>query len=155
MARFQTLPEANALNPGANLWILPDSKASNWTLKINWYSNFQFLKASKKKNLKMSADLKKLIDDYHCDQISIKTDKTAPLMVATNSFLPNNQTVLIPYTDEPRSWAIKCHYIWKKLGSPSLRLFLPKQISASSLNSLWPQQDPLNEETLSAVNSSE
>jgi hypothetical protein len=61
-----------------------------------------------------------------------------PLLIASHSHLPNQMTLEIPMDKELKNWVLLCHHIWKNLGRPSLRVFLPGPALFENFVEEWP-----------------
>jgi hypothetical protein len=130
--------EEQALQAGADLWILPDLDHSEWAQKIDWYLNFQLAKAGQHSKLDQSSELQEVIEKWEFDPPSVEIAKQLPLMVASSDLLPNHSTVIIPLGGEVKLWPKRVFELWQKLDQPTLRVFLPKNVDAKAFASNWP-----------------
>ena len=121
-----------ALTPGADLWVL--SKASFWAKKLDWYVNFQISKPPPHPSLS-SRQIKQL-KEWELPHFS-STPTYDVLMIASENFLPNLQTVILPFKNLPL-WIEQVHKIWVDLNHPSLRLFLPDHHLYTDITEKWP-----------------
>ena len=131
------LSQASAFNPGADLWILPAAGQSHWTEKLDWYLNFQICKASRHIPPQVGEFIKDVLTETELPAIEIKAARQAPLMIASAELLPNKWVVVLPISDGFDSWVAEVARIWKQLGSPTFRAFLPPGQSAGRLLELW------------------
>lgn len=131
------LSQANALNPGADLWILCDLEKSPWTAKIDWYLNFQICKSSRHHSQSLPEFLSEVLEKTELEKKNIQLDKSAPLMIASQDLLPNKWVVLLPWNNDMAGWSTQAFEIWKKLNKPSLRVFLPPGQSAGNFQTPW------------------
>lgn len=129
---FKQLSYHTALTPGADLWILP--KTSFWAKKLDWYVNFQISKPPPHPSLssRQIKSLKELDLPYFPS-----TPTYDVLMIASENFLPNLQTVILPFEDL-QLWIEQVHKIWANLNHPSLRLFLPDHYLYADITERWP-----------------
>ncbi len=115
-----------ALTPGSDLWILSEKKYSFWTGKIDWYLNFQI--SRKFPHIGLSCDqIKKLTNEWELPHFKLNlTSENRALMIASESFLPNTKTVILPFINRQlRHWIDEALKVWKNIEYPSLRLFFP------------------------------
>ena len=120
-----TLSQASALNPGAELWVMTDLKKSHWTAKIDWYLNFQIVKASRHSPPGLSDFLIQMIEKTELKIPSFELLSQAPLLIHSQPLLPNKWVAVVPYTDNFKHWMKNISEIWNQLQNPSLRIFLP------------------------------
>ena len=115
-----------ALTPGSDLWVLSEKKYSFWTHKIDWYLNFQISRKFPHKNLSRD-QIKTLTGKWELPHLKVDLDsENKALMIASEHFLPNTKTVILPFTGQQlNSWIGQALKIWKNIKYPSLRLFLP------------------------------
>lgn len=133
--------EEEALLPGAELWVVPDLNQSTWTQKIDWYLNFQILRSTQHRVAEPPPEMKSVIGDWELDPPKIELHKTSPLMIASAQLLPNHAVVVIPMSEQNQNWPESVHSVWAKLDKPSLRVFLPKSVTASNFVKAWPQSE--------------
>ncbi len=110
------LSPSKAFKPGAQLWLITDCQHSSWTSVIDWYLNFQITKNRKKKN------------------ITSTPTTPSPLLIGSSHFLPCQQLLELPYT---KHWLNQAYTIWSSLNLPSLRIFVPKPLSMSTVQKQW------------------
>lgn len=141
----QHLDALTALSPGADLWIVADLVNSQWSRKIDWYLNFQLLRAEPRQRRELSAELRRVVDEWDYEVPQIEVPDPAPLMVASSDLLPNSQTVLIPVVQDKDSWVQACHKVWVGLGRPNVRIFLPSSVPSRQFEDryarIWPSED--------------
>lgn len=130
------ISQASALNPGADLWIVPDLNHSKWTSKIDWYLNFQIVKATRRESPRISPFLNEVLENTGLSVPNFKTE-LAPLLIQSQSLLPNKWVLVVDYTNDMQSWVTQIAKVWEDLQRPSLRIFLPSGQSASPLSESW------------------
>ena len=115
-----------ALTPGSNLWILSEKRYSSWTRKIDWYLNFQISRNFPHIDLS-DEKIKQLVNDWQLPHFKLDLDrKNRAIMIASENFLPNTKTVILPFIGESlESWICEALRVWKNLQHPSVRLFFP------------------------------
>lgn len=134
------LSQASALNPGSDLWIVPDLEQSPWTAKLDWYLNFQICKASRHHTLPLSSYVSEVLAETELERPALGDKASAPLMIASQSLLPNKWVVILPWNGDMNDWSQKIIGIWQNLKQPSLRIFLPPGQNAGSLDRSWQSQ---------------
>lgn len=96
---FQFLPLSHAFSKGSKLWIVQSPTHSSLSKKIDWY-----LQCICKKQKKISK----------------------PLLTEASPHLPCKQVLFLPFEHKDSvKWIQEAYQYWKKLGRPSLKLFLP------------------------------
>ena len=115
-----------ALTPGSDLWVLSEKKYSFWTRKIDWYLNFQISRKFSHTNLS-SDQVERLTNEWELPYFKLDLDNTnKALMIASESFLPNTKTIILPFINKHlTSWICEALKVWENIKYPSLRLFLP------------------------------
>ncbi|MFN7728982.1 MAG: hypothetical protein ACK5P7_07485 [Bdellovibrio sp.] len=128
------LPSTQALTPGADLWVIGSSAESPWALRLDWALNFQILRASKYRPRELSSELQTVLEET-----GLKTWTQGPQN-------KQNEPLLIPADlNLPCRWVLSLNN-WdlatlKKtlegLGSPSLRVFLPRAVGPDTFVKQW------------------
>ncbi len=134
---ISTLSQASALNPGSDLWIVPNIKNSRWTANLDWYLNFQISKALRHDRVQLSAYTEEVLLDTELERVQIDLASTSPLMIASHNHLPNKWVVIVQWQQDLEAWVKQAHQIWSQLREPSLRFFLPPGQSAGSFQREW------------------
>ena len=98
------LSQASALNPGSDLWIVPDFPKSNWAQKLDWYLNFQIVKASRHAPPGLSDFLVQMIEKTELKIPSFELLSQAPLLIHSQPLLPNKWVAVVPYADNFKHW---------------------------------------------------
>lgn len=131
------LSQASALNPGSDLWIVPEFSKSNWTQKLDWYMNFQMIRSTRHSSAELRNYIVYVQRETGLTPIEPATTTSAPLMIVTEVYLPNKWVVMLPLSKDFDSWVRKVTEIWENLKNPSLRIFLPTGQNASSFEKAW------------------
>ena len=126
------LSQAGALNPGAELWVIPQLGKSQWAAKLDWYLNFQLCKAARHNSPQIPSYLNEVIKETDLETYYRPVIKTAPLMISSESLLPNKWVVVVPWDENINVWAKSIIDVWDGLKQPSLRVFLPPGQSTGS-----------------------
>lgn len=131
-----SLSQASALNPGSDLWVVADFDSSKWTAKLDWYLNFQILKASRRKAPELSPFLKEVMDQTGL-QISQEARPQGPLLIHSEFHLPNRWVLVAPFNSDLKDWIKTVASVWTQLQQPSIRIFLPAGQNASHMAQAW------------------
>lgn len=147
--QLTTLSQASALNPGADLWIVPDLESSPWAQKIDWYLNFQLVKSMRHQRAELHEDLKNLVKITEQNIFDLENYKSLEnLMIISNQQLPNKCVVMIPWRGDLKVWAQEVVKTWSQLAKPGLRVFLPPGFSTANLEAAWPQNSSVQDLTV-------
>ena len=111
---IECISSYRALSQGANLWALPFEPKDFWFKKINW--RLRFL---------LCPPLANRPPDY-------------PVLASVEGVFPAQQILCLPKNE--KNWVIACHQNWKKLGQPSLRVFLPQDMESDIFCAKWPEE---------------
>ena len=112
---FKKIPTNHALASGAGLWVLESfNPHSPLSVQIDWHLKF----------------------------LSRKLKDKSPLLIESSNILPCQKICFINF-ENPKQWIQESESFWKSLNHPSLKIFLPQQISFETLNKNWiPQPLP-------------
>jgi hypothetical protein len=149
---FTVLTRMTAFSPGANLWIVPDINHSYWSQKIDWEVGFQAARAKGYSPPEAPTPIKEITSDLDVKLDDFRQDKTAPLLLASENFLPNKMTVFLHVKKDKSDWVVAASEIWKQLNFPELRVFLPEGIEVSEFKLAWPNPGFDREITLVPTN---
>ena len=125
----ERLVQNQALNPGDDLWILPDKNSSGWSQKMDWYLNFQVTKARAHAPQKLSSQLQAIVQEEELGLKEVVIDSEAPLFVASAKNLPNQNTIEVIFHGQEEEWLRQIEQIWIRLQKPKTRIFLPRGFS--------------------------
>lgn len=145
---LSVLSQASALNPGSDLWVVPDLEKSKWTAKLDWYLNFQICKSSRHVSPKQAPFLKEVVSETGLEKKFIPSNPKSPLMIPSETLLPNKWLVIIPWDNDMSQWASQSFEIWQKLKEPSIRIFLPPGQNTGSLESVWHPRESFQDFTV-------
>lgn len=133
---ISVLSQASALNPGADLWIVPDLERSHWTQQLDWYLNFQICKASRHVRPRLPDFVESVI--AQTELVLTKLPQTSPqLMIASENLLPNRWIIVMPWSEDLKAWTSESFKAWQQLKQPTLRVFLPPGQSTGAFQSMW------------------
>lgn len=136
--KAQLTDKSRALDPGAELWIIPDRRSSSWSRNIDWYLQFLISKAMIHKAPQVSNELYRRMQENEMDVFSHELSHSSPLLILSEQQLPNKKTVHLPFLGDQAEWVKQVHEVWSGFNSPSLRVFLPKGLEAKEFTSSWP-----------------
>ena len=117
---MQNISQLSVLDSGSDIWIIPEEHLSYWARKIDWYLNLQIYR---------TAYIYKNEPDSH---------SKIPLAIMSQQRFPNKQVIQMPF-DEPKKWVHNIFNLWNRFQRPSLRVFLPQNITDSFFKKLWPE----------------
>ncbi len=133
------LPREDALQAGADLWIVADLERSAWTRRIDWYLNFQIFRSGTHAPLKPTPELEQVLSRWEIEAPAGAPSGTSVLMVASGDRLPNHAVVMVPFEGvDPGVWAEEVHRVWSRLDAPRMRVFLPAGLTADRFVAAWP-----------------
>lgn len=145
---LSVLSQASALNPGSDLWIVPDLEKSPWTAKLDWYLNFQVCKSSRHQTPSVPEFISDVVAETEMGTPFAPQKTAQPLMIASEGLLPNKWVVILPWEGDLSPWTKEVFRIWKNLNEPSLRIFLPPGQSTGNLQIAWQTHHPVQEFTV-------
>jgi hypothetical protein len=134
---LQIQSAASALNPGSDLWIVPQADASRWTLRLDWYLNFQVLKSTRRLPAHIPSELEDIVKEIEWEQPSLQTESDSPILISCEGRLPARWLVVLPLPSEKSEWVRKIVGIWSDLRKPSMKVFLPTGLQAGSFGEEW------------------
>lgn len=134
---LSVLSQASALNPGSDLWIVPDLEKSHWTTRLDWYLNFQLCKSSRHITPNLPSFVTEVLEETELEKRVFPISSNAPLMIASEELLPNKWVVVLPWNGDLTKWTSSIFDIWQNLKEPSLRVFLPPGQSTGNLQAAW------------------
>jgi len=118
---------------GSQLWVIPDKSSSQWAQTLDWYLNFQISKANTFIRSEMADGLQEIIREEEVETIEIPSQEGKPLLIASPKHLPNLMTVVLSFDEtHKQDWLTAIKKAWLELGKPSLRVFLPRNLSEAA-----------------------
>ena len=132
--KIQSLSPSQALNSGAQLWVLSNPEYSSWNYKIDWYLSFLMRKTrlNTLKNQSISSD--SLMKKYNISSFQWAPSSPFPILIDSSSYLPNLWTLELEYSSQ---WLHQVYNIWSSLSRPRLRIFAPKPIKKEDIEKKW------------------
>lgn len=144
----QLLSAASALNPGSDLWIVPDPSNSRWVVKLDWYLNFQIMQSGRHHAAALSRDVQQLLTEIDWSSPAVKVPNKAPLMISVDNRLPARWLVVVPSPEPLSDWIGRLLEVWGGLRKPSLRIFLPTGLQAGPFTEAWKRHSNLDDLSL-------
>lgn len=121
-----------AFTGGCDLWITGQPEDSLWTQKIDWVLNFQILRASRHEKKHPAAQVEEFAGRSGLKLPAPHSESQAPLLIAADLNLPCRWVLT------PAVWDLEALVsVWRQLGQPSLRIFLPKNRDADAFTTEW------------------
>ena len=106
---FKQLPVTNAFASKSDLWIAESfNPLSSLSVQIDWHLRFS----------------------------SRKLKDKSPLLIESSQYLPCQKICFIRF-ENSQKWIQSAYSFWKNLDKPSLKIFIPKQISFDDLKKIW------------------
>ncbi len=136
---LKKLANPGAFGQGADLWVVPDPQKSPWTRKIDWYLNLQIRRAKNHQPQKISTQLEEILQANELNLPDFNINGNTPLLVNSHNHLPTRSVLHVPMTKKVEDWVSECHKIWRQLSEPTVRFFLPEEISEDIFENQWPK----------------
>ncbi len=131
MGISQQLSSVEALGLGADLWIIASPESSKWALKIDWELNFQLLRASRHQRPQLANELQSVLTETGLAPVKAPSTSQA-LLIPADLNLPCRW--VLGFEGLPAAELTK---IWRDLGTPSTRIFLPKNQDSTVFLAQW------------------
>lgn len=133
----QLLSLASAFNPGHDLWIVPGTENSRWTLRLDWYLNFQVTRAGRHESRALPAEIDGILREIEWRPEAPAVDAKATLLVSCEDRLPARWVAVVPDTKDLGDWTARIEAVWRNLKQPSLKIFLPTGLQAGTFSEEW------------------
>lgn len=131
------LSKASRLNSGSDLWVVPPVELSQQTLEIDWYLNFQITQSLLRTQPKWAESLKEIVQQSEAHWSMGEVPSSGKLMISAENTLPCRWVVRIDMSKDLHLWTKDLYDIWTSLKNPSLRLFLPPQVTTQKWLTEW------------------
>lgn len=136
------LKGSSVFSVGSDLWVFADPEHSSWTRKIDWHLNGLLTRAEHRTPQTLSPALLQILKSE--DSEIPKVPKTSgTLLISSSLYLPNRQTVVLQYSGVLSTWVKSLVEVWRDLNEPTIRVFLPADVSVSEFNKHWDHKDSL------------
>lgn len=133
----QLLSHASAFNPGYDLWVVPDSAGSRWTLRLDWYLNFQITRARRHRPAVVPAEIDGILRDIEWRPETPAVSPQAPLLLSGDGLIPARWVAVVPDSGDLAGWTARIEALWRNLQQPALKVFLPTGVQASAFSAEW------------------
>lgn len=133
---MQLAPES-AFEAGADLWIVPERKNSKLAQTLDWYLNFQISKSVHHESPHLAAPLIDVLKNCELEGYDFAPQDSDALLILSSRTVPSRWVMVIKGSDRLESWIEKAVEKWKKMSSPSVRVFLPSGTLVSDFEKQW------------------
>lgn len=130
------LSSTQSFNSGSDLWVLPDFNHSKLVCKIDWLTNFQLGRLERKTPPKISDELETILQKTEFPRFN-QLNITEPLLIPSEQRLPNRWVGIVPFHGDLNPWCKKILKLYEDLNQPSLRIFLPTNLSMNQFTETW------------------
>lgn len=145
---YSIVEQTKALDEGHTLWMIPYDPNSPWYQRLNWLSNFRLTANEIHTRPKMHPWLIKILET--CEITPPEIPLAEPLLIPIAQWFPAEWLIMLPYSSSDASkYLEKAKSVWQQFNKPSLRLFLPGNLSFQEWDSNWSHQWP--DENISIV----
>lgn len=124
-------------NPGAELWVVPDFDNSKIASRLDWYNNFLVGKMTRKESKKMASHLVEILEETELPYYKHDSSPKDIILIPTRSKFPNRWTAFVPFTQGLTDWCTQINKLYLDLKNPTLRIFLPTNLSLSEFTETW------------------
>ncbi len=131
------LSSNQALNSGADLWIIPDFSNSVMAIQLDWYNNFLIGKTLRKNKYLLDSKLNTILDETELPRYENLPFPGDVIMISSSKPFPNRWTVMVGYEQDSTLWCQKIFKLYLDLKKPSLRIFLPSNLGMNQFVESW------------------
>lgn len=119
------LSSVQALQPGADLWIMSTPETSSFARNIDWHLNFQISRGLQNQSRRRSDPLEALLKKIRWNLPAQVTLPESPLLISALGRLPTQWVLL------PEKWNSELSFLAAaaKLRPQKIRVFLPATLS--------------------------
>jgi hypothetical protein len=143
------LNRAQSFGPGSDVWFVASRKStptgtekvdSPIINRVDWYLNFQLTRAHLRAPQSLASELKSILNENQLPDFSSPDAMQSPLMIIAQEQFPTKVVLDVLLTTQKSDWAQSLCTVWEKLNKPSVRVFLPPEMTPDEFQSLWPKQ---------------
>jgi hypothetical protein len=133
------LNKMGAMKTGSDLWVCADPLNSTWSQKLDWQLNHQIQKGLAHKSQLLDNQVKGLLyqNQIRWQDLSAANDH---LLILSSYQLPARWVLVVPWNGQLDKWIESGLQHWKQLQKPSLRFFLPQNVSKDDFAQSWQGQ---------------
>lgn len=139
----QVISSASAFNAGHDLWVVPDRKGSRWTLRLDWYLNFQISRGERRRTRALEEPVKALLEESGLTDPGRPEAEGLPLLIGADGRLPARWVLLLPTTEASQPWVEQLAEVWTKLQKPTMKVFLPTGWEGTPFMEAWKRHSSL------------
>lgn len=129
--------ETSIFGPGADLWIVPERKTSHLVQNLDWYLNFQIAKTTHHQPMKPAPQVIEILKKCELEGYNWAPENSDALLILSSKTVPNRWVMVLRGSDQLENWVQTACEKWKKMNSPSVRIFLPQGVSTQQFDKLW------------------
>lgn len=129
--------ETSIFGTGSDLWIVPERKSSNIVQNLDWYLNFQIAKSAQHQMKSPPPQVLEILKNCALEGYDWAPQDTEALLILSSHLVPSRWVMVLKGSDELENWVETAVKKWKKLKSPSVRIFLPNGVSTQQFDKLW------------------
>jgi hypothetical protein len=126
-----------ALGPGAELWVVPEQKFSQWNRQIDWQLNYQITKSQLHSPKSLSPMVQNILDQCALENLDWLETKNERLLILASQNLPNRWVLVLTGANEFDQWLTESVAVWKSLSLPAIRFFLPQSQTLAGFEKKW------------------
>jgi len=129
--------ETSIFGPGSDLWIVPERKNSNTVQNLDWYLNFQISKSVHHQPKNPAPQVLEILKKCALEGYDWAPQEAEALLILSSHAVPNRWVMVLKGSDRLEAWAETAATKWKKMNSPTVRVFLPQGVSTQQFDKLW------------------
>ena len=122
---------------GSDLWIVPERNSSHFVQKMDWLLNFQISKATQHQSPTLPKQVLQILENAALKDYDWAPSSNDSLLILSSQCLPNRWVMVLRGSDRIETWAEQAVQKWKKMKSPSVRVFLPHGTGKNRFADLW------------------
>jgi hypothetical protein len=108
--------------------------------RLNWLTNFSLSANEVHSQPKMNPWLLKILETCEIEVPKIKSAE--PLLIPISQWLPADWLITVPYRAQNSGEFFKnIQNVWEQFQKPSLRIFLPPEVSIQDWEAWWNKQN--------------
>lgn len=132
------ISSASAFSSGSQLWAFCQPECSFWSRKVDWYLNYQVAQALAQKPLEVHPQAYAIFKGagYELTPLPSMNSK-ANILIAPQTTAPASQIIFIYFDHSTEEWLNRVVTAWQNLDKPSLRIFLPEDVSSTACESFF------------------
>lgn len=129
--------ESPLFGPGSDLWIVPERKNSQIVKNLDWYLNFQISKSVHHQPKNPAPAILDILKKSGLEGYDWAPQEADALLILSSKHVPNRWVMVLKGSDQPDAWVERAVEKWKKMNSPTVRIFLPQGLSSQQFEKLW------------------